>query len=126
MNSKHPDEAAKFLDYYYTQETVSLMYKDCSTAPAPIHLEPDTFTSAGVDPRTADLYVTFAEETGKGNYGYTSWTFMTKEMSTVVNQSDVDLLMSGEITAEEWAKKLDDAYQAGVKDNIIPPVPPRQ
>ncbi|MCL4560036.1 MAG: extracellular solute-binding protein [Chloroflexi bacterium] len=125
-HSKHPDEAAQFLDFYYSPETVALLYKECSTAPAPIHIDASTFQStSGVDKRTADLYEALGEQTAKGNYGYTCWAFMSKQMCDVTFIDDIDLVWTGKETPAQWTAKLEEDYQAAVKDNILPPIPTR-
>ena len=51
---------------------------------------------ADVNPKVKRYLQTFAEETGKGNYGYTTWTFFPSDPEYTI-WKDMEVLWAGDI-----------------------------
>ena len=48
-----------------------------------------------------------SQATGKGNFGYTAWTFWPSK-SAVYIQEEMQKVLTGDITAAEFCKGLDE------------------
>ena len=62
--------------------------------------------------------------TGEGNYGYTSWTFWPAEAETQL-WKDVELVWSGEETAEQYLAKQQELWDKARTEGGVPPIPAR-
>ena len=62
--------------------------------------------------------------TGEGNYGYTTWTFWPAEAETQL-WKDIELVWSGEETAEEYLAKQQELWDKARTEGGVPPIPAR-
>ena len=79
---------------------------------------------AGVDPRVARFLTDFAQVTGEGRYGYTTWTFWPAEAETQL-WKDVELVWSGDMTTTDYLAKQQELWDKARADNSVPPIPER-
>jgi raffinose/stachyose/melibiose transport system substrate-binding protein len=121
-NSAHPQEAAEYLTWAYSPEAQAQRFNNCGFALAPVHIEADAFSQA--DPRTARIYTAYAEAAAAGHYGYTTWTFFPNDMGVAVND-DIQRVLQGSMTPEEYMQNLQDLYTQAVADGTVPPLPAR-
>jgi raffinose/stachyose/melibiose transport system substrate-binding protein len=76
---------------------------------------------ASMDPRVARLLADLSEATGKGNFGYTAWTFWPSK-SDVYIQEESQKVLTGDITAAEFCKGLDEQFTEERKDGAVPKI----
>jgi raffinose/stachyose/melibiose transport system substrate-binding protein len=121
-NSEHPDEAAAFLDYYFSPETQARLLVNCGLVPAAVDLEGQDLT--GVNPGLAEILAAMNAAFAEGNYGYTTWTFWPPESETYLIE-EVEKVWAGEMTAEEYLQGHQEKFDAEREAGAVPPIPER-
>ena len=121
-NSKNPEAAAKFLDYYFSPETQARLLSDCGVAAAPVDLSGQDLST--VDSRLTDMLAALQEAYAANNYGYTTWTFWPSETETYLIE-EVEKVWSGDITVEDYLKGHQEKFDAEKAAGAIPPLPAR-
>ncbi|MCC6803331.1 MAG: extracellular solute-binding protein [Anaerolineae bacterium] len=106
--TEHPDEAAAFLDLYFSEEFARTWIEDANAIP-PVNVDISQFD---LEP----LYASFAQtihdaSTGSGGLGYNIDVLTPPEFNTEMNQG-FQAVINGERTPEEQAQVLQDTYQA--------------
>lgn len=120
--SKHPREAAEVLDYYFSPEVQSALFKQCQFAVAPIRIESSQME--GVDPRIAEVYADFARASEEGRYGYTTWTFFPPKTDQVIFE-ELEKVWVGDMTPEEYMAAIDKQFQEELQAGETLPLPER-
>ena len=120
--SKHPEEAAKFLTYFFSPKVQGELLAKCGSAPAPVRLEADALT--GIDPRAAGIFEALGAASDAGNYGYTTWTFWPPK-SDVYIYEEIEKVWAGNMTTEEYLAGLQKQFAEEVAAGDIPPIPER-
>jgi raffinose/stachyose/melibiose transport system substrate-binding protein len=120
--SKHPDEAAEYITYYFKPETQAIMLAQCGVAPAPVQLKADALSA--IDPRAAKIYEALSNASSINNYGYTTWTFWPPK-SDVYIYDQIEKVWAGDMTSTDYLKGLDDQFQEEFKAGSMPPIPAR-
>lgn len=121
-NSAHPDEAAAFLDYYFSPETQAALLSDCDLAAAPVDLSGQDLSN--VDPRLAEMLDALNEAYAANNYGYTTWTFWPPETETYLIE-EVEKVWAGDVTVEEYLAGHQERFDAEREEGSVPPIPER-
>ncbi len=121
-NSEHPEEAAQFLDYYFSPETQARLLVQCGIVPAAVDLEGQDLT--GVNPGLAEILAAMNEAFAAGNYGYTTWTFWPPESETYLIE-EIERVWAGEITAEEFLQGHQELFDSEREAGVVPPIPER-
>lgn len=121
-NSKHPDEAAKFLVWMFSPEVQAQRLVECNFALAPIEIGSDAFS--GTDPRVAAIYSRYGDAAAQGNYGYLTWGFFPPVMGTTLHEQ-IQRVYLGEITPEAYLEAAQRAYDVDVANDAVPPIPQR-
>jgi raffinose/stachyose/melibiose transport system substrate-binding protein len=124
--SEHPEAAAEVLDFLYNDPVRAASIAQIFSFGefvVPIKFTAEDFP-ADVDPRVARFFTEFAQVTGEGRYGYTTWTFWPAEAETQM-WKDVELVWSGEMTTEEYLAKHQELWDKARTENALPPVPER-
>jgi raffinose/stachyose/melibiose transport system substrate-binding protein len=121
-NSEHPEEAATFLDFYFSPENQARMLVNCGLAPAAVDLEGQDLS--GVNPGLAEILAAMNEAFAAGNYGYTTWTFWPPESETYLIE-EVEKVWAGEMTAEEYLQGHQEIFDAEREEGVVPPIPER-
>lgn len=124
--SANPDAAAEVLHWLYEDnkritELASIF--SFGEFVVPVQYAASDFP-AETDPRITRFYEEFGKATAEGNYGYTSWTFWPAEAETQL-WKDIELVWSGEMTAEEYLAKQQEAWDKARAANAVPPIPTR-
>jgi len=124
--SKNPEAAAKVLDFIYNDAkraaSIAQIFSFGEFV-VPVEFSAGDFPSE-VDPRVARFLTEFADVTGEGRYGYTTWTFWPAEAETQL-WKDVELVWSGEMTTTEYLAKQQALWEKARADNAVPPIPER-
>jgi raffinose/stachyose/melibiose transport system substrate-binding protein len=109
--TKHPDEAAAFLDLFFSEEFAGSWIVD-GNAISPVDIDPAQFD---LEP----LFLSFAQtireaSTGGGGLGYNIDVLTPPEFNTAMNEG-FQAVLNGDRTPEEQAKALQDAWDAYYK-----------
>ena len=124
--TKNPEAAAEVLDFLYNDPkraaSIAQIFSFGEFV-VPIKFAASDIP-ADVDPRVARFLTEFAQVTGEGRYGYTTWTFWPADAETQL-WKDVELVWSGEMTTEEYLAKQQALWDKARTDKALPPVPER-
>ena len=77
----------------------------------PLHYEDSDF-DPNIDPRQKRFLTEFAEATGSGNYGYTTWTFYPNDPGVHI-WKDMEVVWAGDITPLRLHGRINKNY--GIK-----------
>ena len=124
--SKNPEAAAEVLDYLYNDPARAASIAQIFSFGE--FVVPIKFTASDfpkdVDPRVARFLTEFAQVTGEGRYGYTTWTFWPADAETQL-WKDVELVWSGEMTTADYLAKQQALWDKAREDKKVPPIPER-
>jgi raffinose/stachyose/melibiose transport system substrate-binding protein len=124
--TKHPVETGAALDWLYNDKKRALMLSSSFNFGewmVPLRYTADDFP-AGTDPRVVRFFVDFADVTGRGDYGYTTWTFWPAK-TEVMLWEDFDFVLAGEMTPAEFQAQIQRQFEEEVAEGKVPPVPKR-
>lgn len=124
--SENPEAAARVLDFLYNdpQRAASIaQIFNFGEFVVPIKFTAEDFP-ADVDPRVARFLPQFAEVTGEGNYGYTTWTFWPAEAETQL-WKDIELVWAGELSSAEYLAQHQALWEKAREEGSVPPIPER-
>jgi raffinose/stachyose/melibiose transport system substrate-binding protein len=121
-SAEDAEGAAAFIDYLVAdkKQAAEWMAAVPSAFNAPLPFTESDFP-ASMDPRVARLLADLSEATGKGNFGYTAWTFWPAK-SDVYIQEESQKVLTGDITAAEFCKGLDDQFTEERKEGSVPKI----
>jgi len=122
VNSKHPQEAAEYLNWAFSPAAQTERFNKCDFAFAPIRIDADALSQA--KPRTARIYAAYAKNAAEGRYGYANWTFFPDDMNTAFS-TDIQKVLLGTLTPEAYMQEMQDLYTKAVADGTVPPIPAR-
>ena len=114
--------AAAFIDYLAAdkKQAAEWMAAVPSAFNAPLPFTESDFP-ASMDPRVARLLADLSEATGKGNFGYTAWTFWPAK-SDVYIQEESQKVLTGDITAQQFCDGLDEQFTEDRKEGAVPKI----
>jgi raffinose/stachyose/melibiose transport system substrate-binding protein len=106
--TEHPDEAAAFMDLFFSEEFAQLWYEEGNTIP-PLDVDPAQFD---LEP----LFLSFAQtiresSTGGGGLGYNIDVLTPPDFNTVMNEG-FQAVLNGDRTPAEQAEALQAAWDA--------------
>ena len=117
-SSENPDAAAEVLNFVFSNKEIVLdMAADFQFGEfvVPLYFAEDDIRDS-VSPQVRRYLVDFAEATGKGNYGYTTWTFWPADPGVHI-WKDMEVVWAGDISVEDYMydhqKMLDKARKKG-------------
>jgi raffinose/stachyose/melibiose transport system substrate-binding protein len=116
------DGAAAFIDYLVADKKRAAQWMAAvpSAFNAPLPFTKSDFPSS-MDERVARLLADLSEATGNGNFGYTAWTFWPSK-SDVYIQEESQKVLTGDTTAAEFCKGLDEQFTEERKDGAVPKI----
>lgn len=124
--SENAEAAARVLDFLYNDPkraaTIAQIFSFGEFV-VPIKFAASDFP-AEVDPRVARFLTEFAQVTGEGNYGYTTWTFWPAEAETQL-WKDIELVWAGELVTPEYLAQHQALWEKARTDGAVPPIPER-
>ncbi|MDQ3655002.1 MAG: extracellular solute-binding protein [Chloroflexota bacterium] len=121
-NTRYPEAAAEYLDFYFSAETQGTLVATCGLPPAPLELSQEALDQ--LDPRHAALLQALNETTAAGSYGYTTWTFWPPAAGSYLIE-EIERVWAGEMTAEEYWAGHQEAFDEGREDGSVLPIPDR-
>lgn len=122
--SPNPDAAAEVLNYLLSDKKRALEVASGSAFGefvVPLRYEVADFPE-GTDKRLVRFFVDFAEVTGEGRYGYTTWTFWPAKPNVQLWEA-IENVWAGELSAEDYLAEhqaLWDEARAEGKTLVIP------
>jgi raffinose/stachyose/melibiose transport system substrate-binding protein len=102
-SSDNQDAAAKVLDFVFSNKNIVLdMAADFQFGEfvVPLYFSADDI-KASVSPQVKRYLLEFADATGKGNYGYTTWTFWPADPGVHI-WKDMEVVWAGDISVEDY------------------------
>ena len=120
--AQNADGAAAFIDYLVADKKHATEWMAAVPAAfnAPLPFEEGDFPQS-MDDRVERHLVRLSQATGKGNFGYTAWTFWPSK-SDVYIQEDSQKVLTGDITAAEFCKGLDEVFKEDRKEGAVPKI----
>lgn len=121
----NPDGAAAVLDYIFS----SKFYGDINSVwqgewNAPLRDLSDVQVSPDVLPLYTEAMKDLASSVDKGQYGYTTWTFMPPASVTYL-VSGIEEVWLNKITVADYLKKFDETFRQEVAEGKLPAIPAR-
>ena len=102
-SSENPDAAAEVLNFVFSNKEIVLdMAADFQFGEfvVPLYFAEEDIRDS-VSPQVRRYLVDFAEATGKGNYGYTTWTFWPADPGVHI-WKDMEVVWAGDISVEDY------------------------
>ena len=121
--SKNPEAAAKVIDWILSDRARVLSVTGQLGYGAwlmPLHYEDSDF-DPNIDPRQKRFLTEFAEATGSGNYGYTTWTFYPNDPGVHI-WKDMEVVWAGDITPLEFMEEQQRLWDKAREDDALVPV----
>ena len=121
--SKNPEAAAKVIDWILSDRARVLNVTGQLGYGAwlmPLHYEDSDF-DPNIDPRQKRFLTEFAEATGTGNYGYTTWTFYPNDPGVHI-WKDMEVVWAGDITPLEFMEESQRLWDKAREDDALVPV----
>jgi raffinose/stachyose/melibiose transport system substrate-binding protein len=124
-NSPNPEGAAAFLDYLYSDDFYDRISKDWpGDWNLPLTSIDEAKLTKNVSPLFATTFASFAKAVGQGAYGYTTWTFWPPATEDYLIHG-IEQVWLGQISTEDYLKKMEDIFAKELKDGKVPPPAPR-
>ena len=77
--------------------------------------------SEDIHPSMRDFFIDFSETTGKGDYGYTTWTFYPAEAGSHV-WKEMEVVWAGDISVMEYLEEQQKLWDKARSKNALIPV----
>lgn len=124
-NSTNPDGAAAFLDYLYSDDFYDRISKDWpGDWNLPLTSIDEAKLAKNVSPLFATTFANFSRAVGQGAYGYTTWTFWPPATEDYLIHG-IEQVWLGQISTEDYLKKMEDIFAKELADGKVPPPAPR-
>lgn len=119
--TKHRDQAAKFLQWYYgdKQQALSRMAAIPGTYNIPIPYTKSELPKT-MDPRSARLLTSVEDALTTGHFGYVTWTWWSPKADTFVYQG-ADMVLTGKLSPKEYCSQLNTTFRKELKVGAVPP-----
>lgn len=118
--SKYPDQAAKFLEWYYGDKKAAIqrMADVPSTYNIPIPIAKDELPSK-MDVRSSRLLTSVQDALTSGKFGYATWTWWGPKANTFVYEG-IDKVLNDKMTAKDYCSQLNGIFQEELKTGNVP------
>ena len=123
---EHPDAAATFLDWYYSDPPrVAQRIAEGSTRfTVPIHYQESDFPET-IDPRVKDLLITLSAATATGDFGYTAWTFWPPKTHVYLHD-EIQKVFTNELSPADYCAGMATLFSEELAAEVVPPAIPRE
>lgn len=120
--SKKKDDAAKFLNWYYTNppEALQRMADVPATYNIPIKFTPAQLPAA-MDPRSKRLLTALNQAVDSGDYGYVTWTWWPAKSDVFVYKG-LEKVLTGKMTPQAYCAQLNTLFQQEAKTGAVPQI----
>ncbi len=124
--SEHPEAAVEVLNFLMSDPKRVLEIAAGSGFGewvVPLYYTEEDFPE-GTDERVIRFFTDFAEVTGEGRYGYTTWTFWPADPNVQL-WTDVELVWAGELSTEDYLATQQELWDEARADGKTLPIPER-
>lgn len=111
--SKHKDEVAKLLTYFFHDDVKKAMAEH--GIPEPVEMD---YSGLNLKPSVATALNLISEEAAKGKTGYVSWSYGSPSVVGVL-ESDVASIYLKKVSVEKWLENLQKQKDKDAKDNNL-------
>ncbi len=121
-SSEYPDAASKYIDWYFSD--TDRVVKRMADVPAWFNLAVPIKASdfpSGIDERIKRIMLSLNEATGRGNFGYATWTFWPPESDVFIIE-ELGSVLIGKMTPAEYCAELDRIFRQELEEGEVPPV----
>jgi raffinose/stachyose/melibiose transport system substrate-binding protein len=120
--SSKKDEAASFLNWYYTkrQEALQRMADVPATYNIPIPVTAGELPGS-IDPRSKRLITEVNSAVANGNYGYVTWTWWPAQADVYVYEG-LQKVLTGNTSPKDYCAQLDKLFRQGVAAGAVPQI----
>jgi raffinose/stachyose/melibiose transport system substrate-binding protein len=120
--SDKKQDAAKFLNWYYTDERQALrrMAEVPATYNTPIPVSAGELP-ADMDPRSKRLLTSLNEAVRKGNYGYVTWTWWPAKADAFVYEG-LEKVLQGKLAPRDYCAQMNALFQQGASKGEVPQI----
>lgn len=120
--SKHPDEAAEFLNTWFSPDIQVELLKTGCLASAPVKIPKSAM--ADLDPKIVAVYDAMDQAFANGDYGYTTWTFWPSKLQTYM-QKGLEDVYNDQLSVDDYLKGADATLKEALAAGDAPPIPAR-
>lgn len=122
--AQSPGAAAAYIDWQFSDpRRIAEGVAAAEMQPTPLQLTAADFP-AGTDPKVERFYIEFGASTGKGTFGYTTWTFMPPKSNAYLAE-EVEKVLIGSLKPADYLAGLDRLFASELKRKDVPPIPPQ-
>src|SRR5215212_5113251 len=120
--AQNAEGAAAFIDYLVADKkrAAEWMAAVPSAFNAPLPFAQSDFPLS-MDDRVARQLAALSQATNAGNFGYTAWTFWPPKSDLYI-QEEMQKVLTGDITAAEFCKGLNEQFTEERKDGAVPKI----
>ena len=119
--SEYPDEAASYMDWYFSDP--KRIAKRMAEVPAWFNIaapvNEDDFPS-NMDSRIKQIIAELNNATSKGNFGYATWTFWPPKTDQFIIEK-LENVLTGDMTPVEYCEGVNKLFQQEFEDGKVPP-----
>jgi raffinose/stachyose/melibiose transport system substrate-binding protein len=121
--SQHKDLAAKFIDWYYTndQQALRRMTDVPATYNIPIEVKSGEIPSK-MDPRSQRLLTSLNQAVSDGKYGYVTWTWWPAKADVFVYEG-LEKVLQNKLSPRDYCAQMNASFQQGAKAGALPQIP---
>jgi len=123
--SEHPDAAAQFLDWYYSDPTrvAQRITEGGSRFTLAIPYEESDFPET-IDPRVKDLVTTLSSATASGDFGYVAWTFWPPTTHVYLHD-EIQRVFTNEVSPADYCQGMAELFTEELAAGVVPAAIPR-
>lgn len=122
-NSKNPDCAAAALNMIYNTSFYQNMNRDwAGDWNVPLRTLDSALLAKNTTPLYASTIAGLASAVNKGNFGYTTWTFLPPKTDAYLISGIEQVWLSG-LSSKDYLQKLNDTFQEERKAGNLPVIP---
>lgn len=123
--SEHPDAAAQFLDWYYSDpaRVAQRIAEGGSRFTLAIGYDEADFPET-IDPRVKDLIMTLSAATATGDFGYVAWTFWPPKTHVFLHD-EIQKVFTNELSPADYCQGMADLFSEELAAGVVPPAIPR-
>ena len=126
--TEHPAEAAMVLDWVFNdkQRTLRIASEGYGFGEwmVPLKYAASDFP-ADTDERVVRFFEDYSAVTGRGDYGYTTWTHWPAK-TEVYMRDTIDEVLAGTLTPEEFMAEKQKIFDEEMESGKTPPIPVRE
>ena len=118
--SEHPDAAAQFLDWYYSDPArVAQRIADGGSRFTLAIPYQETDFPESIDPRVKDLVMTLSSATASGDFGYVAWTFWPPKTHVYLHD-EIQKVFTNELSPADYCQGMATLFTEELEAGVVP------